>query len=123
MRICKYYSEFSIFINRYRYSIHYRYTHAHGTAYPQKHFYPDRTGPTCTYMYSTTCMYMYYIHEGRDEPWSGAQILETKKQPETVLLKYFYFPTEILSRCHVHPTFNCTCNVMYLVCHACIRDL
>ena len=58
----------------------------------------------------TTC-------EGRDEPIaSGGQILETKKQPETVLLKYFYFPPENLpSRCHGFiPTFTyITCVHVY----------
>ena len=48
-------------------------------------------------------MYVYICRgEGRDEAMaSRGQILETKKQPETVLLKYFYFPPENLpSRCH-----------------------
>ena len=51
---------------------------------------------------------------GRDEAMaSGAQILETKKQPETVLHKYFYFhPENVCSRCHGFiPTCTCTFNV------------
>ena len=57
-----------------------------------------------------------YIHEGRDEAMaSRGQILETKKQPEIVLLKYFYFPPENLpSRCHGFiPTFMYVC--MYVL--------
>ena len=55
-----------------------------------------------------------YVCEGtcRDEAMaSGGQILETKKQPEIVLLKYFYFPPENLpSRCHGFiPTFMYVC--------------
>ena len=53
-----------------------------------------------------------YIHEGRDEAMaSGGVILETKKQPETLLLKYSYSPPENnSSRRHGFiPTFTCTC--------------
>ena len=55
----------------------------------------------CMYVY----VYMYvcmYVCEGRDEAIaSGGVILETKKQPETVLHKYFYFhPENVCSRCH-----------------------
>ena len=51
-----------------------------------------------------------YIHEGRDEAMaSGGQILETKKEPEIVLLKYLYYPPENLSsrRHGFIPTFTC----------------
>ena len=73
---------------------------------------PNESLITGTCMYPVlrvvlVCMYLpegMNVCEGRDEAMaSGGVILETKKQPETVLLKYFYFPTEILSRCHVHP--------------------
>ena len=48
---------------------------------------------------------------------SGGQILETKKQPEIVLLKYFYFPPENLpSRCHGFiPTSTFTYLLLVLV--------
>ena len=68
-------------------------------------------------MYCDTGMYDVPVCEGRDEAMaSRGQILETKKQPEIVLLKYFYFPPENLSsRCHGFiPTF------MYVHVHSCM---
>ena len=66
----------------------------------------------CTTHTCTTCI--HEPGEGRDEPLSGGVILETKKQPEIVLLKYFYFPPKNLpSRRHGFiPTFTCTRSVL-----------
>ena len=61
-----------------------------------------------------------YTGEGRDEAMaSGGQILETKKEPEIVLLKYLYYPPENLSsrRHGFIPTFMYVCTVQYYMWH------
>ena len=79
---------------------------------------------TCLYYCTWACTYLYIIHEGRDEAMaSGGVILETKKQPETLLLKYSYSPPENnSSRCHGFiPTFMYIHS--YIIHVACSVDL
>ena len=75
---------------------------------------------TCSTLVYMCTTYVVHVCEGRDEAMaSGGVILETKKQPETLLLKYSYSPPENnSSRRHGFiPTFTYVCYSKYVMYH------